>query len=168
MPLYAAHAPKGPPTLQGADRVTLVRQGFSWPAFLFGPWWLIAKGLWRALIVWALVAVVLIVGGAVLRAAPGSIFAAQLLIQLYLGLEAATLRSAALGRSGRPLADMVAAPDEDVALRAVFARWLTGEREAPSPSPAPPPPPLAPRPAGPAALRQPVMGLFPEPGGRSR
>lgn len=169
MPLYAVHAPKGPPSLADADRVTLVRQGFSWAAFLFGPLWLLAKGLWRALIVWALAAVALSLCGYALRAPPGSISAAQFLVALYLGLEAATLRSAALARSGRPLVDMAAASDEDAALRAFFGRWLARSEPVAPREAAPSQAPLAPpRPPVPAALRQPVTGLFPEPGGRSR
>ncbi|QLP97128.1 MAG: DUF2628 domain-containing protein [Rhodoblastus sp.] len=125
MPIYAAHAPKGPPSLAAADRVTLVRQGFSWRAFLFGPWWLAASSLWRALIVWAITVAVVIFGAGALGAPDGAIFAALALIALYLGLEAAALRSAALDRAGRPLADILAAGDEDSARSAsTRAGWL--------------------------------------------
>jgi len=167
MPIYAVHAPKGPPSLAAADRVTLVRQNFSWPALLLGPWWLAARALWRALIVWAVLAAALIVGAAALGVPPGAIAAALALIALYLGLEAANLRSAALARSGRPLVDMVAAADEDSALGAFFARW-TAQGEPVQPPPREPSAAAPARPAGPTALRQPVLGLFPEPGGRAR
>lgn len=164
MPLYAAHAPPGPPSLAGADRVALVPQGFSWPAFVFGPWWLAAKRLWLALVGWLVATLALIVGFHALGAPVAALYLAQALIALWLGLEAARLRSAALARAGRPLADVVAAPDEDVALRAFFARWLEGE-DAPEP---PPPAPAPPRAPGEASLRQPVVGLFPQPWGRER
>ena len=164
MPLYAAHAPNGAPSLPAADRVALVPQGFSWPAFFFGPWWLAAKRLWLALAGWLVATLVLIGGGYALGAPVAAIYLAQALVALWLGLEAARLRSAALARAGRPLADVVAAPDEDVALRAFFARWLEGE-DAPEP---PPPAPAPPRAPGEASLRQPVVGLFPRPWGRER
>ena len=35
-----------------ADRATFIREGFSWPALLFGPIWLLARGLWRPLGIW--------------------------------------------------------------------------------------------------------------------
>jgi hypothetical protein len=168
MPLYAAHAPKGPASLAGADRVRLAPQGFSWPAFLFGPLWLIAKGLWRALLVWAAADVLLGVASATFGLGPTPLTLAQFAIGLFLGLEAGALRSAALERSGLPLADIVAAPDEDLALRAFFARWLA--QPAPQPAaPTPPAPPSTPiRTTGAASLRQPVIGLFPDSGGRER
>ena len=165
MPLYAAHAPPGLPTLAGSDRVTLVPQGFSWSAFVFGPWWLAARGLWRALLGWALASLALIGGAYALGASAGALVAIQGLIALFLGLEAANLRSAALGRSGRPLVDMVAAADDDTALKAFFARWLEDDAGAP-PAPAAPSGPA--RPLGDASLRQPVTGLFPRAWDRSR
>lgn len=169
MPIYAAHAPKGPPSLAAADRVTLVRQGFSWRAFLFGPWWLAASSLWRALIVWAITVAVVIFGAGALGAPDGAIFAALALIALYLGLEAAALRSAALDRAGRPLADILAAGDEDSARSAFYARWLAQAEAAAPQSPTPtrePSAPAPPRPSYTTAPRQPVLGLFPDPAGR--
>jgi hypothetical protein len=170
MPLYAAHAPPGPPSLAGADRVALVQQGFSWPAFVLGPWWLAAMRLWLALIGWIVVTLALIGGGYTLGAPVAALYLAQALVALWLGLEAARLRSAALARAGRPLADVVAAPDEGVALRAFFARWLEGEDVAAPPPPAerPAESPAPPRAPGEASLRQPVVGLFPQPWGRER
>lgn len=169
MAIYAAHAAKGPATLAGADRVRLAPQGFSWPAFLFGPFWLLAKGLWRALLVWLAADILLAVAAATLGLGPQPLTLAQLAIALFLGLEGGALRSAALERSGLPLADIVAAPDEDLALRAFFARWLEND-PTPQPAAAAPPAPLSTpiRTTGAASLRQPVIGLFPDSGGRER
>lgn len=168
MPLYAAHAPQGAPTLAAADRVALVPQGFSWPAFFFGPWWLLAKGLWRALLGWFAVTALMGAAYALIGAPYPALAAAQLMIALYLGLEGARLRSNALARGGRPLADLVAASDDQVALKTFFERWSEAE-PPPAPAPREPSPDAAgPRPAGAGSLRQPVLGLFPEPGGRDR
>lgn len=170
MPLYAAHAPQGAPTLAAADRVALVPQGFSWPAFFFGPWWLLAKGLWCALLGWFALSALMGAAYALIGAPYPALAAAQLMVALFLGLEGARLRSNALARAGRPLADLVAAPDDQVALKTFFERWSEEAPPPPSAPREPAPDASGPRPSGGGAnsLRQPVLGLFPEPGGRDR
>ena len=168
MPRYAAHAPPGPPSTASADRVALALQGFSWLALLFGPWWLAFHRLWRALLGWIVATVALTVGGYALGAPPAAVYVGQALIALWLGLQGADLRSAALARSGRPLVDIVAAADEDAALAAFFARWLEDGAAEPAAAPPPPAPPAPSRAPGEASLRQPVLGLFPQPWGRPR
>ncbi|MBK9083671.1 MAG: DUF2628 domain-containing protein [Rhizobiales bacterium] len=133
MPIFAVHAPPTPgATIEVAgqaadrlaDRVALVREGFSKPALLFGPLWLVRHGLWRALIVWLLAMLAIGVGAALLRLPPGAALALLALVNLWLGVEGAGLRSAALTRGGRPLVDVVASEDEAAGERIFFARWL--------------------------------------------
>ena len=128
MPIYAVHAPRTPGATievadRAADRVAFVREGFSEPAFLFGPLWLVRHGLWRALIVWVVVILVIAVGAALLRLPPAAALALLGLVNLWLGVEGAGLRSAALTRGGRPLVDVVASEDEAAGERIFFARW---------------------------------------------
>jgi anti-sigma-K factor RskA len=164
MPLYAAYAPRGPLTLEACDEAALVPQGFSKPAFFFGPLWLAAKGLWRALLGWTLAMAALAVMVVAFGLPPIALLAVEALFALYLGVEAPALRGAALTRSGRPLVDVLAAADEQVALKALFADWSGLRQTADAPTRAASEPP---RPPAGGSIRQPVLGLFPEPGGRA-
>jgi hypothetical protein len=44
-----------------ADGAVLVREGFSWPAFVFGPFWLALRGMWIVLAVYAAAMTLLVV-----------------------------------------------------------------------------------------------------------
>ena len=43
MPTYDVLIKKSPAVLK-------VKSGFSWPAFLFGPWWALSKNMWTAFV----------------------------------------------------------------------------------------------------------------------
>jgi hypothetical protein len=86
------------PGRAGMADVALVRDGFSWLAFLVPPLWLLWNRLWfEALLAFLALALVSILGQA------GWPFAGSLLtlaISLYCGLEGQNLRIAALRRRG--------------------------------------------------------------------
>ncbi len=154
MAIYAVHCPDGEADQAAAfDRARLVKLGFSWGAFLFGPVWALAHRLWRplaAFIVGAVVLGYLITIGVI---GTGAAVGLYILYALYLGIEGRALLEAALARRGQPLADIVCAADRSTAERAFFERGL---QQAPARS-APPsgrPPQGAPPPQ--------VLGLFPE------
>ena len=136
-----------------AERAIFLREGFSWPAFLFGPLWLLGRGLWRPLLIWCVAA--LIAGFAIsygrLPEPAGTWL--YLLSAILLGLEGQNFRAAAMARSGFDVADIAAGADRLVAERGFFARWLA---DAGSPPPAV-------RPNTPIAPAH-VIGLFPESG----
>lgn len=160
MPTFTVHAPAqaGNPRA-AAEQTRFVREGFSWGAFLFGPLWLIRHGLWRALAGWAvaMIALALLARGLHLSAAtPWLLF----LVGLYLGLEAAALRRAALARSGFVAADVVAGADLESAER----KWFERAAALFTPAPTPPAGPAAPAPRG--GTNQ-IIGLFPQAGGRA-
>jgi len=105
MKLYAIHAPL---VAQAApEKVRAATTGFSLAAFVFGPLWLLVRGLWLAfavyLALWLAVAAAVRFGGL----APGAALALDVLAHLYVGLEGRALRVAARARSGRPLADVI-------------------------------------------------------------
>ena len=92
----------------------LVREGFSWGAFLFGPFWLLAHRLWLEALLWlAVPAAVLLApfGGALLLPAA----------QFLLGCHARDLRRRALARKGYAQAHVVAERDEERALARLCA-----------------------------------------------
>ena len=144
---------------QALDRADLVRDGFTW-------WAALAPALWFALHRHWLLALGAIVATAGLAAAlalagatPGSILAAEILLHLLIGLEAASLRGWVYGLRHRPAVDVVFAGSEGEAEAKSFARWL-------APSGPPPPPRLAGRAAPFMSGREQIIGLFPDLEGR--
>ena len=137
-----------------AARADFVRDGFCWPAFLFGPLWLLARGLWRAMAAWCLGAAIVLIGARYAGAPEPAVDGLYGLSALWLGLEGQGLVAAARRRAGFRLVDVSVGANARAAEHAFFSRWL-----------AEPPPASAPaRAAAPAAPAH-VIGLFPEAGG---
>lgn len=119
MRVWTVHLP--PATEEGAGRrrprePVLVREAFSWGAFLFGPIWLAAHRLWLAASLWfaATLALLLLVpaGAAVLLPAA----------QFLLGCHARDLQRRGLARRGyAPAHVVVAERDEERALARLLA-----------------------------------------------
>lgn len=151
-------APGDPDALERSD---VVRDGFSWGAFLVPALWFLRHRHWWLALGAAAVVVALAAG---LRAAgmgSGTIFTAELLLHALIGLEGPTLRRWSYARRGRPMADVVYAANEAEAEAKSFARWLA----EPEPS----------RVARSTSTRtssatwrgsEPVIGLFPDLEGR--
>ncbi|WP_158815929.1 DUF2628 domain-containing protein [Methylocapsa sp. S129] len=159
MAIYSVHIPVGgadPAAV--AERAAFLREGFSRPAFLFGPFWLLARGLWRPLGVWCLAAV--LVGFAISYGLLRDSAATWLYLVscVFLGLEGKSFVGAAMERRGLGLVDIVAGPDLIAAERAFFSRWLAIDG-------APVATPAAARAHAPVADAAHVIGLFPEAGG---
>jgi hypothetical protein len=155
MAIYRVHLPVGAPDRAiAAERAKFLREGFSLPAFLFGPVWLLARGLWRPLVVWCVGA--LIVGLAIfcgrLSGSAGPWL--YVLSALFLGLEGQNFAAAAAERRGYGFADVAAGADRAAAEQSFFARWLA---ETSSQS-------LRARSNKPIPQAE-VIGLFPEQGG---
>ena len=160
---YTLHAARGaaPGDPAALERADLVRDGFSWGAFLAPALWL----LWHRHWLLAPVALAVVVGTAFGLAAlglrPGAIIWVEILLHAFFGLEASSLRRWALARAGRPTVDVVAANDRAEAEAKSFARWL---------APVPTLDRVGVAPSGASAwLRrapEPVIGLFPDLEGR--
>ncbi|WP_424136183.1 DUF2628 domain-containing protein [Roseomonas chloroacetimidivorans] len=114
MRIFSIHARSGE-----KPRTRLVPEGFSVWAFLFGPLWLLWRGLWLALLGYVLLA-----AGSALLPAPWDGWAG-IALQLLLGLHARDLERWTLQRRGFAHQGVVAAQDEDEALlRAIRAKPL--------------------------------------------
>lgn len=160
MKTYTLHVPvdSTPGDPQALDRALLVKDGFSWGAFIFSFFWFFAHRLWIAGLMVLVAAFSLGLLLQWLRVGEGGMFLAAFLLALLVGIEANSLRRWTLTRRGRPEVDVVAARDREEAETKTFARWL-GETSARSPDRA------APRPGSrPSfyARSEPVIGLFPE------
>ncbi len=155
MAIYRVLLPAGEadPAAQAA-RADFVRDGFCWPALLFGPLWLLARGLWRALGAWCLGAAIVLIGAHYARAPGLTVDGLYGLSALWLGLEGQGLVAAARRRAGFRLVDISVGANMTAAEHGFFSRRLA------EPPPASPPA----RAAVPAAPAH-VIGLFPEAGG---
>ncbi|MCB8819226.1 DUF2628 domain-containing protein [Microvirga rosea] len=140
------------------DDAEIVKDGFSWGAFVFTFFWFFFHRLWLAGL-FVLVAVVALHGVlTLLDVHPASRFAADVLFQILIGLEANSLRRWTYERRGRPGVDVVTAADRDEAEAKAFARWLQPQAAARSPvSSSSPTSALRARPG-----TEPVIGLFPD------
>jgi hypothetical protein len=155
MSVYTVQAP---PDLLGApelSRAVVLREGFSWPAFFFGTFWLIWKGLWLTAAIW----IAIYAGLAWLVGSRFSLFAAILvafLLQLLLGLEANTLLRQKFTRQRYRLVDVVVADAPEVAERLSFPRIAETQGDIGSMRETIPQPPVPQRDGE-------VLGFFPQP-----
>jgi hypothetical protein len=143
-------------TPEEAERVVFVLEKFSWPAFVFGPLWLLWNRLWLGFAFW--LAAVALIGAALAALHLGSFLEALVLAvpSLILAIEAPLLRQRKLLAGGFREAGVVLAEDIESAERRFFDRWLSREKAKPlPPSSLPPLPQPAPGP---------VIGFFPDPG----
>ena len=171
MPVYTVHAPVANNSdIRATDRFAFVRDGFHVWAFLFGPLWLVWHRLWLALIGWIVVVVALDLAMRRLGAGSTATFAADLLVALLTGFEAATLARWTLSRRNWRQLDIVVADDEESAERRFFDRWAAEQRglrndQAAVDRGGPPPTREVPGQAF-SKPSQPdeIIGLFPEPG----
>ena len=153
MAIYACHSPaldRG--TASALESATVLRLGFATWGFVFGPIWLLARGLWLALGAWILGAIVVgfAVASGFLR--PETAVVLYWLAALFIGIDGRTLQGWALARRGSPLVDIVAAGSSESAEREFFARVLAAPaRNAASVGPAP-------------SSAQEIIGLFPRAG----
>ena len=157
MTTFTLHLPRDarPGDATALDESELVKDAFSWGAFLFTFLWFFFHRLWLAGL--GVLLLVFAFGGimALLDVHPLAGSIARLLLQSLIGLEANSLRRWTLARHGRPAVDAVTAADRDEAEAKAFARWLDA-KPAPLPRPAPSPALSAPR------RSDPVIGLFPD------
>jgi hypothetical protein len=112
MRIWTVHLPRGTALpARARNAPVLVREGFSWGAFLLALPWFLAHRMWLESAGYL---------GLVLRLAalvPGwAALPAALALQVLVGAHAQDLRRASLARRGRPAAHVVAAPDAEMAL----------------------------------------------------
>jgi hypothetical protein len=161
MVTYTLHVPEDarPGDPEGLDRAELIKDGFSWGAFIFTFIWFFVNRLWLA----GVAVLVLLVGFAFLIEAldvhPLAGGIAQLLLGILIGLEANSVKRWTYGRRGRPAVAVVGASDKEEAEQKAFTQWLVaGESLRPAAPAAPVSRPLA----NPYRSTEPVIGLFPD------
>jgi hypothetical protein len=167
MPIYTVHAP---PSRNGSaadpQRFEFVRDGFHFWAFLLAPVWLLYRRLWLVFIGYLLLIAAVEAGFYLLKLPEGSQFVIELLIGVLLGLEASTLQRWTYGWGNWTTLGLVTGRNREEAERRFFAQWVGRADDEPLVPPARPvmPPPIPPAPRG---SENEIIGLFPQPGGRS-
>ena len=113
MRLYTVHLPPG----GGAENAELVREGFAWPALLFGPIWALYRRLWLGTAVWIAVLALL---AAAQRLWPGAgliVALAWIAFAVLFAAEGNDARRRALARRGFREAVVVGGQGRDAAQR---------------------------------------------------
>lgn len=161
-------------TQSAAERVVFVREKFSWPAFIFTPFWLLRHRLWLWFIVWLVVFIGIMWIGGRLGFGPYAGLAASFFPSLLIGMEAASLRARKLARRGFREAGVVVASNLETAERRFFETWKENSPAPETPNagavktdyPYPPAsaPPAQPQSRMAVASDTGIIGLFPNPG----
>jgi hypothetical protein len=106
---YSVHRP--PWALNAPDAVRFVKEGFSWPAFLFTGFWLLWKRLWVEFAIFLAVVAALELALHAMGIGQAMAGLGSLIIGLALGFEGNDLVRAKLARTGYVEVDEVAARD---------------------------------------------------------
>jgi hypothetical protein len=145
-----------------ADDVVFLREKFYWLALLFAPLWLLWHRLWLGFLGWLLVVILLGVAAYALGLNQQVSAVVAWLPSLVLAFEGSELRRRKLLRAGYLDGGVAVGADLDDAERRYFSDWSV--RAAPPRSDRRPSAPVLPAQPSPAGTN-PVIGLFPQPGG---
>jgi hypothetical protein len=96
MKVYTAHRPP----IASREHALFIKDGFSWPAFLFPVIWLVIKRLWLALALYVLAVALISAIASTAELSAGSVIAIAVGLNLILGFEANNLNRRALARRG--------------------------------------------------------------------
>jgi hypothetical protein len=132
MAMFTVHIP---PTAAGqtpaTEDIVFLRDEFSWPAFIFGPFWLIWSRAWVAALAWTLALALAYAVAWKLRVPNDAMPAISIAFGLALGFEGNRLRAWTLARRGYVESDVVMGHDVEEAEAVFFHRW----RAATAPTP---------------------------------
>lgn len=103
------------------DRDALViKEGFCWPAFFFGPLWALWHRMWFTCLGLFAVWILMAIAGGLLRPDALTDTAVSLAVALIVGYGANDWRRAAVAARGWRMEGLAAAADRDAALRRFF------------------------------------------------
>lgn len=129
MASFSVFAPPG--AQMAPEKIVFLRDGFSTPAFLFGPFWLLWKRAWlpgaTVIALMSLLPLVATLPGAS-PALPGVL---GLALAAWLGFEGRQILAWSLRRRGYVESDLVVAENEEEAEDVYFARLAAGVTPAP-------------------------------------
>ncbi len=144
------------PTLEAAEKAVFIQDGFSFPAFVFGGFWLAYKRQWLALCFFLILFAALTGLGYWLGLDPMAVSGLSMLLNLFVGVEGHDIQRRTLERHKKPAVAVVTAHKLEDA-EAKFFSSLPVRSASPAGTGV--------LPAWPQTNE--VIGMFPMPGGRS-
>jgi hypothetical protein len=123
---FTVHEPPqaGGTKLERAESLLFVRDGFSWRAALFGPFYLLVRGEWLALAAYAAAALILSAILSLSGAKPDWFAWVFILLNVMTGFEVSELKRWSLGRRGWQEIASVSGRGQEEAERRFFEAWL--------------------------------------------
>lgn len=127
MAVFTVHMPPAPTGAAPAvEKIVFLRDGFSTPAFLFGPFWLVWNRAWLPAALWTAALVLLGVGVKLLGVSTDAMPIISVAMAAALGLEGSRLVAWSLARRGFSEKSVVQGDDLDEAEDVFFYNWRTG------------------------------------------
>jgi len=130
----AARAGEAP----SVEKIVLLRDGFSVPATLLGPFWLAWNRAWIPAIGWAALLVVIVFAGVKLGASSETLSLVNAALALALGFEGSRLVAWSLARRHYNENAVIIGETADEAEEIFFYNWRGASAVAPPPPPPPP------------------------------
>jgi hypothetical protein len=132
MAIYTVHCP---PVSKAAtaedksriDKIIFLRDGFCFPAFFFGPLWLLWRGAWVMAMLWLLVAIGWIFVSLKLGVPSEAVLSLSLVFAAWFGFEATHLFALILERRGYVARDLVVSDSDEEAEEVFFSRWRNSD-----------------------------------------
>lgn len=136
MAIFTVHLP---PAASGeapaVDKIVFLRDGFSYPAFLFGPFWLLWNRAWLAAGLWTLLLTLVGLVAWKLRVPRDAAPWVGMALGAWLGFEGARLIAWTLARRGYAESAVVIGDSAEEAEEVFFHRWRPGAVAASTSSP---------------------------------
>lgn len=128
MAIYTVHCP---PVSKAAisedtsriEKIIFLRDGFSLPAFCFGPLWLFWKGAWMIAVLWLIVASLCSYASVKLGGSTEAVLAIGFVAAAWFGFEATHFYALILEHRGYITRDIVVGDTEEEAEEVFFSRW---------------------------------------------
>jgi Protein of unknown function (DUF2628) len=131
----AARAGEAP----SAEKIVLLRDGFSLPAMLLGPFWLAWNRAWLPAIGWTTLLALIVFAGVKLGASSETLSLVTTALALLLGFEGSRLVAWSLARRHYNESAVIIGETPDEAEEIFFYNWRGASAVAPPPPPPPPP-----------------------------
>jgi hypothetical protein len=131
MATFTVHVPQASADAVAAEeKAVFVREGFSVPAFVFGPFWLLWKRAWVPAALWTALLALLAGAGSLLKMPPDNVGVIGFAISAILGFEGDRILAWSLRRRGYVERDVVIGDNEAEAEEVFFGRLRAGAPSA--------------------------------------
>jgi hypothetical protein len=129
VPSFAVYEPPNPPAdrLDRGVGLLFLKDGFSWAAALFAPFWMLAHRLWWQLAGYLAVLALLLAAGSAFALQENWIVLGVLALNLLVGLESGPLRMWSLARRGWKSLGAVSGKSLSECERRFIAAWLPAQ-----------------------------------------